>query len=107
MQHDVKLDTCPFHGPLLFNKNYTREQILRTNHKHGAEILGDTYRIQVLLPRITNNQVQDSTWDSAQPYVQTLGTYVQTKLGQGKSEQPFIQCHRRTYVINSYPNIRT
>ena len=107
MQNYVKLDSCPFHGPLLLNKKYTREQILRTNHKHGAEILGDTYRRQVPLPRITNNQAQDSTWDSAQPYVKTLGTYVQTKLGQQKPEQPFIQCQRRTDVINSYPNIRT
>ena len=62
MGHDVKLDTCHFHGPLLFNKKYTREQILRTNHKHGAEILGDPYHRQVPLPRITNNQAQDSTW---------------------------------------------
>ena len=50
-----------------------------------AEILGDTYCRQVLLPRITNNQAQDSTRDSAQPYVQTLGTYGQTKLGQKKN----------------------
>ena len=73
----------------------------------AAEILGDPYRRQVPLSRISNNQAQDSKRDSDQPYVQTLGTYGQTKLGQRKPEQPFIQRQRRTYVINSYPNIRT
>ena len=73
----------------------------------SAEILGDTYHRQVPLPRIPNNQAQDSTWDSAQPYVQTLGTYSETKLGQRKPEQPFIQRQRRTDVINSYTDICT
>ena len=59
------------------------------------EILGDPYRRQVPLPRIPNNQAQDSTWDSAQPYVQTLGTYGQTNLGQRKPEQPFVQLQQR------------
>ena len=36
MRHDIKLDTCPFHGPLLFKKKYTSEQIPRTNHKYGS-----------------------------------------------------------------------
>ena len=71
-----------------------------------AEILGNSYRRQVPLPSITNNQAQDSTQDSAQPYVQTLGTYVQTKIGQQKPEQPFIQRQQRTDVINIYSNIR-
>ena len=73
----------------------------------SAEILGDPYRIQVPLPRIPNNQAQDSTRDSAQPYVQTLSTYGQTKLGQRKPEQSFIQRQQGTGVINSYTNIRT
>ena len=72
-----------------------------------AEILGDPYCRQVPLPRITDNQAQDSTRDSAQPYLQTLGTYGQTKPGQQKPEQLFIQRQRRTDVINSYTNIRT
>ena len=72
-----------------------------------AEILDDTYRRHVPLMRIPNNQAQDSTQDSAQPYVQTFGTYVQTKLSQQKLEQPFIQLQRHTDVINSYTNIRT
>ena len=72
-----------------------------------AEILGGPYRRQVPLTRITNNQAQDSTRDSAQPYVQTLGMYGETKLSQRKPEQLYIQCQRRTDVINSYPNIRT
>ena len=73
----------------------------------NAEILGDPYLRQVPLPRITNNQAQDSTRDSAQPYVQTLGTYGQTKLVKKKPEQMFIQRQRRTDVMNSYTNIRT
>ena len=61
------------------------------NARRGcAEILGNPYCRQVPLPRITNNQAQDSTRDSAQPYVQTLGMYSQTKLGQQKPEQLFI-----------------
>ena len=72
-----------------------------------AEILGDTNCRQVPLPSILNNQAQDSTRDSAQPYVQTFVTYVQTKLGQQKPEQPFIQLQRRTYVIKRYMNICT
>ena len=32
-----------------------------------AKILGDTYHRQVPLPRISNNQAQDSTRDLAQP----------------------------------------
>ena len=82
-------------------------EMMPSDWRGCAEILGDPYRRQVPLPRITNNQAQDSTRDSAQPYVQTLGTYVQTKLGQGKPEHPFIQRQRRTEVINSYTNIRT
>ena len=42
----------------------------------SAEILGDPYRRQVPLPKIPNNQAQDSTRDSDQPYVQTFGLYV-------------------------------
>ena len=72
-----------------------------------AEILGDPYCRQVPLPRIPNNQAQESTRASAQPYIQTLGTYGQTNLGQRKPEQLFIQRQRRTDIINSYPNIRT
>ena len=72
-----------------------------------AEIPGDPYCRQVPLPRIKNNQAQDSTRESAQPYVHTLGTYGKKKLGQREPEQPFIQCQRRTDVINSYTNIRT
>ena len=72
-----------------------------------SEILNDPYRGQVPLPRIPNNQAQDSTRDSAQQYIQTLGTYGQTKLGQRKPEQPFMQRQQRTDVINSYSNIRT
>ena len=75
--------------------------------KISAEILGDPYRRQVPLPRITNNQAQDPTRDSAHPYVKTLGTYGQKKLGQRKPEQPFIQSQRRTDVIDNYTNIRT
>ena len=71
------------------------------------EIFGDPYRRQVPISRISNNQAQYSKRDSDQPYVQTLGTYSQTKLGQRKPKQPFIQHQRRTDVINSYPNIRT
>ena len=73
----------------------------------SAEIFGNTNRTQVPLPRIPNNQAQESTRDSVQPYIQTLGTYGQTKLGQRKPEQPFIQRRRRTDIINSYTNIRT
>ena len=72
-----------------------------------AEILGDTYRRQVALPRITNKRVQDSTQDPAHPYLQNFGPYVQTKIGQQKPEQPFVQLQQRTDVINSYTNIRT
>ena len=56
------------------------DRILEVEAK-DAEILGDPYRRQVPLLRIPNNQAQDSTRDSAQPYIQTLGTYGQTKLG--------------------------
>ena len=72
-----------------------------------AEILGDPYRRQVPLPSIPNNQAQDSTRDSAHPYVKTFVPYVQTKPGQQKPEQLFIQLQRRTDIINSYTNIRT
>ena len=71
------------------------------------EILGDPYCIQVPLSSIPNNQAQDSTRDSSHPYVQTSGTHGQTKHGQQKPEQPFIQRQRRTDVINSYPYKRT
>ena len=74
---------------------------------HIAEILGDPYHRQVPLPRITNNRAQDSTRDAAHPYVQTLGTSVQTNLCQRKTEQSFVQPQWRTYLINSYTNIRT
>ena len=76
-----------------------RKVFVRTKNtciKQVAEILGDPYCRQVPLPRIPNNQAQYSTRDSAQPYVQTLGTYGQTKLSQKKPEQLFIQRQRRT-----------
>ena len=72
-----------------------------------SEILGDPYCRQVPLPRISNNQAQDSTRDSAQPYVKTFGMYVQTKLGQQKPGHLYIQLQRRTNIINIYTNIRT
>ena len=72
-----------------------------------AEILGDHYRRQVPLPRIPDNRAQDSTHDPAHPYVQTFGTFVQTKLGQRKPEQLFVQLQRRTDLINRYKDILT
>ena len=70
-----------------------------------AEVLGYTYRRQVPLPRIPNNQAQDSTRDAAHPYVQTFVLYGQANLGQWKPEELFIQIQRHTDVINSYTNI--
>ena len=72
-----------------------------------AEILGDTYHRQVPLPRITNNQSQESTCDPAHPCVQTFGTSVQMKRFQRKPEQSFVQLQRRTDLIKRYTNIRT
>ena len=72
-----------------------------------VKILGDPYRRQVPLPRIPDNRAQDSTRDPAHPYVKTFGTSVQMKLGQRKTERPFVQLQRRTDVINIYTNIRT
>ena len=86
------------------------ELILKLKHNlesFNAEILGNPYCRQVPLPRITNNRAQDSTRDPAHPYVQNFGPYVQTKLGQRKPEQPFVQLQWHTDVINSYMNICT
>ena len=35
MQHYSKLETCPFRGPFLINKNDTREHTIQIKHKHG------------------------------------------------------------------------
>ena len=36
MQHDIKLETYPFIGPLFINKKESTEHILQNNHKHGS-----------------------------------------------------------------------
>ena len=81
--------------------------IEQQNLPYNAEILGDNYRRQVPLPRITDNRAQYSRCDPAHPSVQTFVTSVQTKLCQQKPEQLFVQLQRRTYLLNSYRNIRT
>ena len=73
-----------FNYYLLFIINFQRS--ISAALFHIYEILGDPYRRQVPLPRIPNNQAQDSTRDSAQPYVQTFGPYVQMNIGQQKPE---------------------
>ena len=35
MQHDEKLETCPFIRQLFINKNSARENLLQNNHKKG------------------------------------------------------------------------
>ena len=60
--------------------------MMPSSRRGCAEILNDPYRRQGPLPRVPNNQAQDSTRDSAQPYVQTFGPYVQTNLSQRKPE---------------------
>ena len=35
MQDYGKLETWIFRGPLFISKNYTREQLLKINHKYG------------------------------------------------------------------------
>ena len=72
-----------------------------------AEILGDPYRIQIPLPRIPDNQAQDSTRDPAHPSIQTFGTSVKKKLCKKKPEQLFVQLQRRTDLLNRYTNICT
>ena len=37
MQHDGKLDTCPFRGTLFKNKKVAREQLLQKNHENGSQ----------------------------------------------------------------------
>ena len=36
MEHDGKLSTCPFQGPLFTMKKVTMEQLLQINNKHGS-----------------------------------------------------------------------
>ena len=33
MQHNGKLETCPFRGPLFIKNKSSRQQLLRNNHK--------------------------------------------------------------------------
>ena len=36
MQHDGKIETCPFRRPFFTKKNEGREQLLHNNHKNGS-----------------------------------------------------------------------
>ena len=37
MQHDGKLENCPFKVPLFIKKTSAREQLPQNNHKNGSQ----------------------------------------------------------------------
>ena len=78
----VTQHVCPYYIHELTSPTFVPRSMMPIARQVCAEILADTYRRQVPLPRITNNQAQDSTRYSVQPYVQTLGIYGHTKLGK-------------------------
>ena len=79
MQHDRKIDRCPFRGPLYVKKKAPREQLLQNNHKHGSrpkdlnkntDTSKNTYppQAKIDIPRPKENSVHfEYSYDSINP----------------------------------------
>ena len=91
MQHDGKLETCPFRGPWFIKKNSSREQLLQKNHKNGSH------------PKDSNKNTDTSNTYTPQATIDRHGQKLNSVLFEDPYDNinPIYNIHEDTNLIDT------